>query len=169
MLSSVLLVATVAVSVEAEFCTGQFSCDVGDLYEKVSGVDTAEECQALCSADGRCHAYTHWSPLSLTHWSQCWKFQACDTEVECEQCVSGRPCDGTSSTPSTSTTVTTVTSAGDGCPPLTSDQEAAMTPCLSWCTSSNVCPPLHHTSPSTHLAEDNTCQSSWHAPLHTPC
>jgi len=89
--------------VSSQYCTGEFTCDQGQVY-------------ALC------HAFTHWSHLSVIHWSQCWKFQECGDQLQCEQCVSGvsgGDCD------LSSTTVSTV--SGAECPPLTSDQETGMT------------------------------------------
>ena len=133
--------------VSSQFCTGEFTCDQGLVYAQVQGVHSVEECQHLCSDDALCHAFTHWSHLSVIHWSQCWKFQECGDQLQCEQCVSGvsgGDCD------LSTTTVSTV--SGAGCPPLTSDQETGMT-----CFPDYVSGMSHHCL-MIHMCDDQVLQ-----------
>jgi len=105
------------------WCTGEFTCDIGHLYEQHQGVHLEAECEELCQSDGRCLAYTWWRDTSLAHWSQCWLFSQCE-QTPCVQCVSGVSgdgCDGSDTTtppPDTSAPQPDTTVPGQSCPAI---------------------------------------------------
>jgi len=163
-----------------DYCTGEFSCNVNDLYSQEHGVYEEKNCQEICSADGRCQAYTFWMSTALTHWNQCWLFSTCE-KIPCQECLSGTlgGCETNSTTSASTSTGTTTTAGtttagttvpGKGCPPLNEDQVNSMTCFPDTVPGQEVVDGSHCIWQCGEDTSLHTCAGGlWDVPLPTAC